>query len=101
MNIGIIGIIVQQYVILKSRFEGDIEQSVPLYSAAKVNGQRLSDRIRKGIMDKPKTHRIHIDSIQLNHFSPNIFPEATLRVKCQSGTYIRSLCCDLATAMRM
>lgn len=74
-------------------------QRVPLYSAVKLNGERLSDRARKGLHDTPKSRVIHIDSIQLLQFRQGVFPEASFRVDCQSGTYIRSLCHDLGCSL--
>lgn len=74
-------------------------QRVPSYSAVKCNGQRLSDRARRGYVDAPKERVIHIHSIQLTHFHPGIFPEATFKVECKAGTYIRSLCRDLAASL--
>lgn len=59
----------------------------------------MSDRVRRGIQDVPKERLIHIDSIQMNAFQSGIFPEVSVEVMCQSGTYIRSLCNDLSRSL--
>ena len=82
-----------------SQFEGDFDQVVPLYSANKVHGRRMSDLAREGNPPTPRSKRIHIDSIEIQSFSPSLFPEVTIRVRCRSGTYIRSLCRDVAASM--
>ena len=82
-----------------SQFVGDFDQVVPLYSANKVHGRRMSDLAREGHFPFPRSKRVHIDSIAIQSFSPSLFPEVTVRVRCRSGTYIRSLCRDVATSM--
>ena len=81
------------------RFVGDITQTVPLYSAVKVGGRRLSDLVRSGENPIAKTRKVHIDSIEIQNFKPSSLPEVELIVKCRKGTYIRSLCHELAQAL--
>lgn len=73
-------------------FVGEYEQVPPMYSALKVNGQKLCDLARKGITVERKSrpvkiHQIEIISIQL--------PEVEMIVSCSKGTYIRTLCDDI------
>ena len=73
-------------------FIGDYEQVPPMYSALKINGQKLCDLARKGITVERKArpvtiHNIEITSIQL--------PEVEMLVSCSKGTYIRTLCDDI------
>ena len=73
-------------------FVGAYEQVPPMYSALKVNGQKLCDLARKGITVERKArpvtiHHIEIISIQL--------PEVEMVVSCSKGTYIRTLCDDI------
>lgn len=82
-----------------SQFVGDFEQVVPVYSANKVHGRRMSDLAREGNPPSPRSKRVHIDSIEIQSFAPSLFPEVTVRVRCRSGTYIRSLCRDVASSM--
>lgn len=71
---------------------GEINQIPPMYSALKVNGQKLCDLARKGIEVERKPRRITIYSAQMTDFDGTDF---TLRVKCSKGTYIRTLCHDI------
>ena len=82
-----------------SQFVGVFDQVVPLYSANKVHGRRMSDLAREGHPPAPRSKRVHIDSIEIQSFTPSLFPEVTVRVRCRSGTYIRSLCRDVAASM--
>ena len=73
-------------------FRGDIFQVPPMYSALKVNGQKLCDLARKGqeIAREPRPITIH--ELTLLSFRGT---EAALRVRCSKGTYIRTLCKDI------
>lgn len=81
--------------VIKS-FIGRREQIPPMYSAVRVNGQRLYELARKGIeIDrKPRTvtfHRIDITDIVRQQDRVNV----TMLVECSKGTYIRTLCHDI------
>ena len=73
-------------------FRGDILQVPPMYSALKVNGQKLCDLARKGqeIAREPRPITIHELTLLSFHGT-----EAALRVRCSKGTYIRTLCKDI------
>lgn len=73
-------------------FRGDILQVPPMYSALKVNGQKLCDLARKGqeIAREPRPITIHELTLLSFHGT-----EAALRVWCSKGTYIRTLCKDI------
>ena len=73
-------------------FRGEIQQIPPMYSALKVNGQKLYDLARKGkeVERQPRTITIH--ALELLDFTGET---ATLRVACSKGTYIRTLCKDI------
>ena len=79
-----------------SRFRGEIMQVPPMYSALKVNGQKLCDLARKGqqVQRQPRPITIH----QLTLLERG---EDTLRlqVRCSKGTYIRTLCKDIGEAL--
>jgi len=75
-------------------FIGDIKQIPPKYSAIKINGERASDLVRKGISVKLKPRFIkiyYIDLLNINE-KENIF---TIKVKCSKGTFIRALARDI------
>lgn len=71
---------------------GDIDQIPPMYSALKINGQKLYDLARKGIEVERKSRTIHIYDICILSID---LPYVIFDVKCSKGTYIRSLCFDI------
>lgn len=76
------------------KFIGEIEQEPPIYSAIKINGEKLYKKARKGeVIDGISKRKIFIHSIDLVDYK---FPYLTFDVKCSKGTYIRSLVRDIA-----
>ena len=78
------------------RFRGQILQVPPMYSALKVNGQKLCDLARKGreVPREPRPITIfELTLLGFEHGNPR------LRVRCSKGTYIRTLCADLGEAL--
>lgn len=73
-------------------FVGEQEQIPPMYSALKVNGQKLCDLARQGIEVERKARKITIYSIEILKVE---LPEVAMRVHCSKGTYIRTLCNDI------
>lgn len=73
-------------------FVGSYEQVPPMYSALKVNGQKLCDLARKGITVERKARTVQIHDIKV--LSVNL-PEVEMMVSCSKGTYIRTLCDDI------
>lgn len=82
--------------VIKS-FIGEIDQVPPMYSALKVNGQRLYSLARQGIEVERKARRINIYSIDILDIK---IPTVTFEVKCSKGTYIRSLCYDIGEKLK-
>lgn len=81
-----------------SSFIGEIEQTPPIYSAIKVNGKKLYEYARKGesVEIPSRIVRIYsIDDIKVNKAEKQI----SFEVSCSKGTYIRSLCEDIAEKM--
>ncbi len=78
------------------RFKGEIQQIPPMYSAIKINGQKLCDLARKGkeVERKPRTVTIH--ALDFLGMAGN---DLRLRVHCSKGTYIRTLCKDIGQAL--
>lgn len=78
-----------------SSFLGKQEQKPPMYSAIKVKGKKLYEYARKGQQIEVPTRKIEIYSIELIKINKD---EKTIEfvVKCSKGTYIRSLCEDIA-----
>nr|WP_304651805.1 tRNA pseudouridine(55) synthase TruB [uncultured Ligilactobacillus sp.] len=79
---------------LKS-FEGKQEQYPPMYSAIKVNGKKLYEYARNGEKVEIKPRNIEIYRINLINFNDKE-SEIQFKVICSKGTYIRSLCEDIA-----
>ena len=78
-------------------FVGDIMQVPPMYSALKVDGQKLCDLARKGVTVERKPRPITVYSIDTKQTdSPTDY---ILKVSCSSGTYIRTLCADIGAAL--
>ena len=78
------------------KFRGDIMQVPPMYSALKVNGQKLYELARKGreVERQPRPVTIH-ELTLLGMEAEGI----RLRVRCSKGTYIRTLCKDIGQAL--
>ena len=74
-------------------FIGGYDQIPPMYSAKFVNGQRLYELARKGQVIERKPVFVDIYSIDVEEMN---LPYVTVRVLCGKGTYIRSLCEDIA-----
>ena len=79
-----------------ARFEGEIEQVPPMFSALHAGGRRLHELARAGIEVERAPRRVRIDAIELVEWSP---PLLTVRVACGKGTYIRTLAADLGAVV--
>lgn len=73
-------------------FVGECDQIPPMYSALKVNGQKLCDLARAGKEVERKSRRIIIFSVEIEEIN---LPFVTMTVSCSKGTYIRTLCHDI------
>ena len=78
------------------KFRGKIQQIPPMYSALKVNGQKLYDLARKGKEVERQPREIEIFKLECLEFTGS---EARLLVHCSKGTYIRTLCKDIGEAI--
>ena len=81
-----------------TRFIGRIEQVPPSYSACKVDGKRAYDLARQGKEVELKAKVLVIDEIELQDFNSSAM-QATIRVVCSKGTYIRALARDIGLAL--
>lgn len=79
-----------------SSFMGDIDQEPPMFSAIKINGQRLYTLARKGKTVERKKRKVHIYNYDID---VSEFPRVTFDITCSKGTYIRSLVHDLGKAL--
>ncbi len=73
---------------------GEVEQIPPAYSAKNVNGMRSYELARQGIKVELKPKKVFIKQIEvIGQISSNSFK---VKIECKGGTYIRSICRDLA-----
>ena len=85
-----------EFLDILTQFRGKIKQIPPMYSALKVNGQKLCDLARKGREVERQPREIEIFQLECLEFSGDT---ARLRVRCSKGTYIRTLCKDIGAAL--
>lgn len=81
------------------RFLGTILQVPPMVSALKVGGRRLYDLAREGVDVERSERPVEIHAVEVTDFAPGPYPEVGLRIRCGSGTYVRTLADDLAGAL--
>ncbi len=74
------------------QFTGQIEQTPPIYSAIKINGQRAYKLARKGETVEMPSRKITIYELSVRGYA---YPELKIRVHVSSGTYIRTLAEDI------
>lgn len=79
-----------------ARFEGEIEQVPPMFSALHAGGRRLHELARAGIEVARAPRPVRIHAIELLEWAP---PLLRVRVACGKGTYIRSVAADLGEAL--
>lgn len=89
--------LLQQHI---PKFQGEIYQIPPMYSALNKNGERLYDLARQGIIVEREPRRVIVHNVQLVdtdlYAPPTMF---SLEVECGGGVYIRSIISDLAESM--
>lgn len=86
----------EEFLGVLERFRGEIMQVPPMYSALKINGQKLVDLARKGKTVPREPRPVTIHELTCLEFSGDT---ARLRVHCSKGTYIRTLCKDIGEAL--
>ncbi len=77
-------------------FVGEIEQTVPSFSAVKINGQRAYKLAREGKMIEMPRRKVKVYELEILGYD---WPELRLRCKVSSGTYIRALGEDIGKAL--
>lgn len=73
------------------KFQGWVEQTPPIYSAVKINGERSYNLARKGEIPEIKTRQVHLILFEATAID---LPEIAFRLVCSKGTYVRSLVRD-------
>ena len=75
-----------------ARFRGTIMQTPPMYSAKKVEGQKLYELARRGVVVDRKPVEVSISKLEILSSADT---SARIRVGCSAGTYIRTLAEDI------
>ncbi len=75
---------------------GDSLQRPPAYSAVKVGGRKLYEAAREGERLEAEPRPVRVDAFDLVSYDA---PDATFRVTCSGGTYVRVLAADVGTAL--
>ena len=78
------------------QFQGRLSQIPPMYSAKKVNGQKLYVLARQGIEIERKPIEVTVKTDILDYD----YPKLTLRIKCSKGTYVRTLAYDIGKKLK-
>lgn len=79
------------------KFEGEILQKVPAFSAVKINGERAYKLARKGKEVAMSERKIKIYNIEVLEYS---FPKLKIKTEVSSGTYIRTLGEDIGKELK-
>ena len=79
-------------------FTGTLSQTPPPFSAIKKNGVPLYKLARQGVIVTPEPRSVKITAIELIAWQP---PEVVINVRCQAGTYIRSLAHDVGRRLKV
>lgn len=80
-----------------AQLTGELQQIPPIYSAVRVNGERLYERARRGETADQVEGGIKSRTVMVSTFNvlTDAFPTIDFRIVCSKGTYIRSLVRDL------
>lgn len=93
------GVTRAQIVAAVESLTGVIDQTPPMYSALKRNGQPLYKLARQGIQVERKTRRVTIRDFRIQGFRPGARAEVDVAIHCTKGTYVRSLAESLGAAL--
>jgi len=74
-----------------AKYQGNMEQVPPMYSAKKIQGQKLYMLARKGIVVPRVANPITITTTKIDY----TYPSLKLHIQCSKGTYIRSMAFDM------
>ncbi len=87
---------VERVLKVANSFVGEILQTPPMYSALKVNGQKLVDLARRGLEVDRTARPITVHALSCEPLENGDF---ALTVSCSAGTYIRTLCADIGARL--
>ena len=78
-------------------FVGEIKQKPPIFSALKINGERLYKKARRGEIPKVNTRTIYVESFKITNIE---IPKVRFEIACSKGTYIRSIASDFGKSLK-
>ena len=87
----------EKFTEVLKKFTGHIKQVPPMYSAIKINGQKLYDLARKGEIIEREARDVFIENIEVLEFDGK---KGLLKCKVSKGTYIRSLVYDIGEELK-
>ena len=93
------GLNLETVKIALEKFQGQIEQIPPSYSAIQVGGKRLYDLARKGEKIEAPVRNVEVFNIDILDWREGDFPELDVNISCGGGTYIRAIARDLGTVL--
>jgi len=94
-----VNVTLEDLEVVLPRFTGAQKQIPPMYSAIKKDGQKLYKLARKGIDIPREPREIQISELNIRQRSTSSEHNYTLHVTCSKGTYIRTLCFDIGSAL--
>ncbi len=79
------------------RFTGEVDQTVPMFSAVRLGGRKLYELAREGAQEVKITRGIEVYALELlAQTGENRF---LLKMACSKGTYVRAVCADIGAAL--
>lgn len=87
----------EQVLSVCREFVGELKQVPPMYSALKVNGQKLYDLARQGVTVEREARDITVFELECQPTESE--RDYILTVTCSGGTYIRTLCADIGARL--
>lgn len=76
-------------------FQGEVEQTPPMFSAKKINGKKLYELARQGQLVERPSVKVHIETTLISYH----YPYLEFKVTCSKGTYIRSIAHDIGVLL--
>lgn len=77
-------------------FQGKYSQVPPMYSAKKVNGKKLYEIARKGVIIEREAQEVEVQTTLVEYS----YPLLKLKISCSKGTYIRTIAHDLGLKLK-
>jgi tRNA pseudouridine55 synthase len=86
--------------VIEAKFLGEIKQLPPIYSAIKLDGQRLYKHARNGVKEEELKIKVREATIYKFQINTDSFPEVNFEIQCSKGTYIRSIVRDIGEELK-